>query len=69
MHKRAYSTAEAAHYLSVSESLLRQARMASKNIDAPKHTKFSCRKIVYLQEDLDAWLDKQVENSPKEPAS
>lgn len=58
--KRGFSTSEAAQYIGVSESLLRQARMASKNIDAPKHTKLSCRKIIYLIEDLDAWLDGHV---------
>jgi len=63
MQKRGYSTAEAANYIGVSESLLRQARMASKDIDAPKHTKLSCRKIIYLLGDLDEWLDRQVENS------
>jgi len=63
MKKRGYNTTEAANYIGLSESLLRQARMASKDIDAPKHTKLSCRKIIYLLEDLDKWLDSQVANS------
>jgi len=58
--KRAYTTSEAAHYCGISESLLRQSRMTSssaRDLDAPTPTKIGCRKVVYLLEDLDAWLD------------
>lgn len=58
--KRAYSTAEAANYVSLSVSFLQKARLkAPKRVyDAPAHTRISDKKIVYLREDLDAWLDE-----------
>ena len=58
--KRAYSTAEAAIYVSVSVSFLQKARLkvATRVYDAPAHTRISDKKIVYLREDLDAWLDQ-----------
>ena len=58
--KRAYSTKEAALYVGFSETMLKQSRMTgprAKRIDAPQYTRLGCRKIVYLKEDLDAWLD------------
>jgi len=64
--KRAFSEAEAAYYLSVSPSFLRQSRVTgprTRRLDAPKHTKIGKRKIVYLLEDLDAWLDEQVKTT------
>lgn len=61
--KRGYSTQEAAHYIGLSDSFLRQARMTGKRarrLDAPKHTQLGCRKIVYLKEHLDEWLDSHA---------
>lgn len=58
--KRAFTTNEAAHYLGVSTSLLKQARSNSpsaKKLDAPKSTKLGRRKVVYCLEDLNDWLD------------
>ena len=63
--KRAYSTAEAAAYISLSISFLQKARLkaAARAYDAPAHTRISDKKIVYLREDLDAWLDKHKADS------
>jgi len=63
--KRAFTTAEAAHYCGISESLLRQSRMTSpsaRQLNAPKPTKLGEKKVVYLLEDLDAWLDSYKTN-------
>jgi len=59
LKKRNYSTKEAAHYLAISEQYLKNARMKSnsKLLDAPKPTYLGCRRVVYLIEDLDAWID------------
>lgn len=60
LEKRALSTAEASTYIGISQSTLRQARMTgkrAKRIDAPPHTRLGGRKVVYLREDLDAWLE------------
>ena len=62
--KRAFTTSEAASYCGISESLLRQARMTGpkkRRLEAPQSTKLGGRKIVYLREDLDAWLDSHRE--------
>ena len=62
VQKRAFSIDEAAHYTALSVSYLRQARMTGSNApkyDAPQHTVITNRKIVYLREDLDAWLDEK----------
>jgi len=29
-----------------------------RDFDAPAHTRISPKKVVYLKEDLDAWLDR-----------
>ena len=58
--KRAFSTSEAAEYVALSQSYLQKARMTAPTVrefDAPAHTRISTKKIVYLKEDLDAWLD------------
>jgi predicted DNA-binding transcriptional regulator AlpA len=60
MNKRAFSTGEAAIYAGVSESLLKQGRMTgprARRLDVPRHIKLGGKKIVYLKEDLDSWLD------------
>jgi len=59
MKKRAFNTAEAADYLAISAQHLKNARMKCNEnlIDAPEPTYLTCRRVVYLIEDLDAWLD------------
>lgn len=54
---RALSTADAAHYISFSESFLRKARIGLTNIPGPIFKKIG-KKVVYLREDLDAFLDQ-----------
>jgi hypothetical protein len=58
--KRAFTEAEAANYLAMSRSFLRQSRM-----DGIRETRTPCppfvrvgRAIRYLREDLDAWLEE-----------
>ena len=63
LDKRSFTTIEAAVYCGVSGSYLRQARMPSKDLDAPNPTYLTPRKIVYLREDLDAWLDSKKSNA------
>ena len=48
---------EAAKYIGMSESWLRQARM-NGNPDAPPFLKIG-RAVRYLQDDLDAWLESR----------
>ncbi len=54
---RGLSTADAAHYISFSESFLRKARIGLSNTPGPKFKKIG-KKVVYLREDLDAFLDQ-----------
>ncbi len=48
--------AEAAHYLGMSESWLRQSRMRG-NPEAPPYIKIG-KSVRYLKADLDDWLDR-----------
>ena len=52
---------EAAKYIGMSESWLRQARM-NGNPDAPPFLKIG-RAVRYLQDDLDAWLESRRRTS------
>ncbi len=52
--RRTLTDAEAARYIGMSESWLRQSRMAG-NPDAPPFLKFG-RSVLYLRADLDSWL-------------
>lgn len=54
---RGLSTADAACYISFSESFLRKARIGLTNTPGPKFKKIG-KKVVYLREDLDAFLDE-----------
>lgn len=54
---RALSTADAAHYICFSESFLRKARIGLTNTPGPKFKKIG-KKVVYLRENLDSWLDQ-----------
>jgi len=55
--KRGFTTADAATYLGVSTSHLRHSRMQPPLADGPRYTR-NGRKILYLREDLDAWLNE-----------
>lgn len=59
--KRAYTEIEAARYLGLSRSFLRQSRMHGQRegkIPPPKFIKMGKRKIIYLREDLDHFLEQ-----------
>ena len=59
--KRAYTEAEAATYISMSRSYLRQARMTGNlqnRTPAPKHKKYGRKSVRYMIEELDRWLDQ-----------
>lgn len=59
--KRGYSEKEAARYIGMSESFLRHGRINGRregHIPPPQFIKAGKRKIIYLQEDLDAWLEQ-----------
>ncbi len=58
--KRAYTTAEAARYIAMSESFLRQARMdgdREHRTPGPPFLKIG-RAVRYLKHDLDVWLER-----------
>ncbi len=54
---------EAASYIGMSESWLRQSRMRG-NPDAPPYIKIG-KAVRYLKADLDAWLDRLRHVEPK----
>lgn len=59
--KRAYTEIEAARYIGMSRSFLRQSRMHGQRegkIPPPKFIKAGKRKIIYLREDLDCFLEQ-----------
>ena len=59
IRRRGLSEAEAADYIGMSRSFLRQARMDGKRANrtpGPPFTKIG-RKVLYLKDDLDAWLE------------
>ncbi len=53
---RAFSTPHAAAYLGLSESFLEKSRVSQTKTPGPKATKIG-KRVVYLREDLDAYLD------------
>ncbi len=53
---RALSTASAAIYCGLSESFLEKSRVSQTKTPGPKATKIG-KRVVYLREDLDAYLD------------
>ena len=65
--RRGLCEEEAAAYLGISRSALRKARMNGPrrgHIPPPTHVKAG-RRVIYLREDLDAWLDQhRVEMAP-----
>lgn len=73
MQQRAFNTTEAAKYLGISECFLKQSRMknsSARKLDAPNPTYLGCRRVVYLIEDMNCWLDskKTESNSLKTPS-
>lgn len=57
--KRGFSSKEAAEYLGIAESTLRQGRMDGRRenrILPPPYIKCG-KKIIYLRDDLDLWLE------------
>ena len=58
--KRALKEEEAAHYIGMSRSYLRQSRMTGalqNRTPPPKHIKIGKRTVRYLKDDLDSWLE------------
>lgn len=59
---RALTQAQAAAYCGISEHTLREGRLTGKRanrMSVPRHTALGPRRVVYLIEDLDAWLEKR----------
>ncbi len=63
--RRTLTDAEAARYIGMSGSWLRQARM-NGNPDAPPYIKIG-RSVRYLREDLDTWLEQRRRVSTSDP--
>lgn len=60
VERRGYSEEEASHYLGLSRASLRQGRMEGKRgnrLPPPPFVKLG-RKILYLRDDLDRWLEE-----------
>ncbi|EKO3557546.1 DNA-binding protein [Vibrio cincinnatiensis] len=60
--KRAFTEQETAHYIGMSRSFLRQARMEGHRHNrtiAPPFIKIG-RAVRYLKDDLDQWLDSHA---------
>lgn len=58
--RRGYSEEEAAHYLGLSRASLRQGRMEGRRenrLPPPPYVRLG-RKILYLKDDLDRWLEE-----------
>ena len=65
--QRALTETQAAEYLSVSRSLLRQSRMNGERenrLSGPPFIKMGSRSIRYLKEDLDTWLESFPKVAP-----
>ena len=65
-HKRGFSTPQAAEYIGRSASWLRKKRLRGADDPTdpgPKFRKPATGSVLYLKEDLDAWLDAQDEAS------
>ena len=64
---RALSTPDAGRYVGQSEGYLKKARRGLTDIPGPKFRKIG-KRVVYLREDLDTWLDgfgPSIANLPK----
>ncbi len=63
--KRSYRESEAAEYIGMSRSFLRQARMTGPlpgRAPGPRYIRIGSRSIRYLVEDLDNWLDQFIKH-------
>ena len=56
---RGFNTASAATYIGWSESFLRRARLGKTKTPGP-HFKKHGKRVTYLREDLDAFLDQEA---------
>ena len=56
---RGLNTSDAAQYISFSESFLRKARMGITDVAGPNFKKIG-KRVVYLREDLDAFLEQSA---------
>lgn len=54
---RGFSTCDAAIFLGLSASFLEKARIGQTMTPGPRATKIGKKRVVYLREDLDAYLD------------
>jgi len=66
LQKRALTEKEAANYVGMSRSFLRQARSNGDRLNrtpAPRHIKIGSS-VRYLIEDLDDWLDRFISDTP-----
>lgn len=64
--KRVFTEAEAAIYIGMSRSFLRQGRMNGElknRTPSPQWITVGSRSIRYLKEDLDAWIDSHPKYS------
>ncbi len=60
MNKRSFTEPEAAEYIAMSRSFLRQDRMhghRQQRTPGPQYVKIG-RSVRYLKEDLDRWLER-----------
>lgn len=60
IQRRGFSELDAALYIGMSRSFLRQARMDGRRMNrtpGPPFTKIG-RKVLYLKDDLDLWLEE-----------
>lgn len=57
--KRVLNTHEAADYIGTTSRTLRASRCKSSGVKfiGPKYRKMGPRKVVYLREDLDEWIN------------
>ena len=64
--KRSLTEKQAADYIGMSRSFLRQARMNGGGRDGhtpgPAYIRVGQRAIRYLREDLDAWIDQWIKS-------
>ena len=57
INARGLNTSNAAQYIGFSESFLRKALMGITDVEGPNFKKIG-KRVVYLREDLDAFLDQ-----------
>jgi hypothetical protein len=68
--KRGFSTRDAGEYISRSPSWLRKKRLRGPDDPGdpgPRYLKADSGSVIYLKEDLDAWLDRLPPSRSTEP--